>query len=286
MGTVAHDWLIMADYFIYNGQVFSAGDKIIGPTSRALRYGDGLFETLRMKQGRIPLADFHFDRLFRGLNTLQFPVPSAFNIDFLLKQIDQCASANYLLDEARVRLNVFRSEGILQSPTDNSPNFIIEATALDPAYTNLNAEGWTVDIYPHARKSCDLFSPLKHNNFQPYLMAALFANAHHLDDAIVLNQYERIADSKTANIFLVTNNVIITNPVEEGCVDGVLRRFLSQKMKGAKIDLCWKAIHIHDLLDADEVFLTNAVAQMRWVKQFRKKSFSNKVSKQLFQLLK
>jgi len=273
----------MSDVFIYNGNVFSENEKIIGPSSRALRYGDGLFETMRMKQGRISLADLHFDRLFRGLNTLQFRVPAEFNRQFLHEQIDRCAALNKVADSARIRLNVFRSSGSLQAPSDPSPHFIVEAHSLDPAYTELNTDGWTIDIFPHARKSCDLFSCLKHNNFQPYLMAALFAKTHELDDALVLNQYERIADSTLANIFILKKARLITNLPDEGCVDGVMRKFLLEKMKEAKIEVFRQPIHVQDLLEADEVFLTNAVAQMRWVKQFRKKTYPNDFARELFQ---
>jgi branched-chain amino acid aminotransferase len=63
------------NYFNYNGKFFSEGEPVIPADSRALRYGDGLFETIKVKNGLLEMEDEHFARLWNGMQTLQFDIP-------------------------------------------------------------------------------------------------------------------------------------------------------------------------------------------------------------------
>jgi len=275
----------MADYINYNGELLSSDEPIVSANNRGLRYGDGVFETMRMVNGRIPLWALHMERLFEGLKQLKFELPLSFSPEKLLEQTEALCKKNSTTEAARVRFMLFRGNGGLYDPEDLQPNFVIQSWNIDRLSPLMTEDGLSIDIYPDARKSCDKFSNLKLNSFHPYVMAANFAKEHQLNDCLVLNSNDRISDSTIANVFCVQNGIITTPPLSEGCVAGVMRRWLLENRDSGGYNIKEGPISIDDLQEADEIFLSNAVQGIRWVKQFSNKSYSNEASKALYQFL-
>jgi branched-chain amino acid aminotransferase len=267
-------------FFCYNDKFYPAGTSVISPGNRSLRYGDGLFETMKMVNEKIINKDFHFERLFNGLQTLQFNIPKNFTPSFLEKKLRETAAKNNHNNTARMRLMIFRGNGGIFDPKNLLPNYIIETWPLSDSYFNEN--GLAIDIFPGAKKSCDIFSNLKSNNYLPYVMAGLFAKKNNLNDCMVLNSFDRICDSAIANVFIVKGNTIYTPPLAEGCVAGVMRRWLLEKFNDVKHPVIEKNISENDLLNADEIFLTNAISYLRWVANFREKNYSNKITRSIY----
>jgi len=268
-------------FFIYNNKFYSSGTPVISSESRSLRYGDGLFETMKLVKGKIINSQFHFDRLFKGLTLLQFEIPKNFTSNFLQKKIDELLAKNKHGSTARIRLMLFRSNGGLFDVEDLKPNYIIETWALN-AHQQLNEDGLIADAFPDARKSCDFFSNLKTNNYLPYIMAALFARKNKLDDCIIFNSFGRVCDSIIANIFIIKGKKIYTPPLTEGCVAGVMRRWMIEKFDLNPYRVIEKQLVIDDLLDADEFFLTNSISHFRWVRNFKEKKYSNTITKEIY----
>mgnify|MGYP001791986130 CR=1 FL=1 len=77
----------MSISFTYNDKIYKAGTAIIVPDNRSLRYGDGLFETLKINKGIIQLLDYHFERLFSGMEMLQFEIPEYFTPGYIDNKI-------------------------------------------------------------------------------------------------------------------------------------------------------------------------------------------------------
>lgn len=272
----------MSGFIHFNGEIISANEKLAGARNRGLRYGDGIFETIKVIDGKMPLGSYHFDRLLQGLQTLQFELPAHFTREMLSEAILSLCHKNNLENLARVRLNVFRGNGIPSSTEEKDTCFIIEAESFPEAYLSFNEKGWTIDLYKEVKKSCDILSNLKSNNYLPYLMAATYAKKNELNDCLVQNSYDRICDSSIANIFWVKKNQLFTPPLSEGCVAGVMRRYLVDKMQGAGYALEEMICTKQKLLEADEIFLTNALFGIRWVEKLRDKIFTNKLSSQLY----
>lgn len=262
-------------FFIYNDNFFLKGQPVIGTENRSFKYGDGLFETIRLHNGRMINLDFHFERFFKGLNILQFDIPEFFSPSFFIGKINELLKINRIGADARIRMMAFRNDGGVFGPVNNVPHYIIE-TAYSGNQEVLNEDGLIIDIFPDARKSCDLFSNVKSNNYLPSVMAGLFAQKHKLDDAIVLNTAGRVSETAIANLFIIKGVIISTPALSEGCVAGTMRRWMLEKFSLKKYVVIQKNIAVDDVLDADEVFLTNAIQQMRWVKSFRGKHFGNK----------
>ncbi len=270
-------------FFTYNDKIYPNETAVVTPDNRSLRYGDGLFETIKINKGIIQLRDYHFERLFSGMETLRFEVPKNFTATYLENKILELCKKNLHNSFTRVRLMVFRGNGGLFDAENHLPNYIIQTWKIENG-DQLNSNGLSIDVYPDAKKSCDSLANLKSNNYLPYLMAVLYAKKIRVNDCVLLNNYDRICDTTMANIFIMKEGIIYTPPLSEGCVAGVMRRFVINKL-GSRFKIFEKQISIEDLEKADEVFVTNSIKEIRWIKQFRGSQYSNKGVKKIHKIL-
>lgn len=268
--------------FNFNGKIFSEGISIVGADNRGLRYGDGLFETIKMTKGQLIQEDEHFARLWNGMKVLQFDIPKQFTPDKLHEEIAGLVKKNRHENAARVRLNVFRGNGGLYDAKNYLPNYIIQSWDLPEGNGEWNSNGLIAGVYEEVKKSCDILSNLKHNNYLPYILAALKAKKEKWNDAILLNSYGRICDTTIANIFLIQDGVIYTPALSEGCVAGVMRKKIIQELIKFQFKLTEKEISRDDLLNADEIFFTNSIYNLRWVQRIGNKEFSNAISRKIY----
>jgi branched-subunit amino acid aminotransferase/4-amino-4-deoxychorismate lyase len=269
---------------VYNGNFLNKGTTIVSSENRGLRFGDGCFETIKVMNGKIILNDLHFARLLSSLELLGFNLPQSFNAAFLSDTVMELLKSNKHHD-ARVRINVFRGNVGLPDSENDLPNYVIESWKLDKSINDYNEKGLVVDIYKDARKSCDHFSYLKSNNFLPYIMAAKWAKVNQLDDSILLNAFDRIADATIANVFIVQNGILRTPAITEGCVAGVMRKFLINACRKEGIPVEETTVSVDDLQNASEIFLTNVIRGIRWIRQIGEINYTNQVSKLLHRKL-
>jgi len=269
-------------WFNYNGKMFKESTPLIGADNRGLRYGDGLFETMKMKNGQLVLDNEHFARLWKGMSVLQFAIPKHLDPEKLTEEILQVAKKNQHDKAARIRITVFRGDGGLYDAADNTPHYIIQTWALPQNNGELNSNGLDIGIYTAVKKSCDILSNLKTNNYLPYVMAALEAKKQKWNDAILVNQYGRICDSTIANVFLIKDEVVYAPALGEGCVAGVFRKYMIDQLAINDLKCIEKEMTIENLLQADEVFLTNSIYNIRWVKSIADKNFSHSVIQRIY----
>lgn len=262
----------------YNGKILKDDSLLISPDNRSFRYGDGFFETIKVISDKVLLADYHFERLFSSLELLKFEKPSYLTGDYLHKQILELVEKNGHSKAARVRLTFFRGNGGLYDPENHFPNYIIQSWGLENTMAGLNENGLVTDIFPDAQKACDRYANVKSNNYLSYAMAALWAKEQKLNDAIILNSFGRVADSTIANLFIVKDGIIKTPALTEGCVAGVMRRYLLGCLKKEGIPFEETQISVEDVLQASELFLTNAIRGIVWVRQLRENTYQNKVA--------
>lgn len=269
-------------FFIYNGKYFEHGEPVISTGNRALRYADGLFETMRMYHDTILNVDLHFERLFSGMKVLQIEIPKLYSKEFFVTAANALLKKNSHGENARIRLMIFRNGcgGIFDSE-NNSPGYIIETWPL-PEKIKLNENGLVVDIFTDAKKSCDTFSNLKSNNYLSSVMAGLFVKKNKLNDAILLNVFGRVCESAISNIFVVKDKNIFTPSLSEGCVAGTTRRWILENFSHELLMINEKELHVDDLLEADEIFLTNAIHPVRWIQNFRGRNYGNRVANEVY----
>ncbi|MFM7709365.1 MAG: aminotransferase class IV [Ferruginibacter sp.] len=261
-----------ADYFIFNGKLERITSPVLSASTRGLRYGDGLFETIRYANDQLHLIHEHLHRLWCGMEAFQFDLPSLFTPETIIRDIELLLQKNRHR-RARIRVTVFRGDGGLYDPVSHRPQVIIESWAL-PAYSNLAPQhGLWVGIYRDLRKSTDPINNFKHNNCLPYVLGARYAQTNRLNDALILNTNNQLCDSTIANLFLLKNNTLYTPALSEGCVAGVFRKTLIDCLRSTDWAVVEKPISIDEALAADELFLTNAIRLIRPVQQLEDRSY-------------
>jgi branched-chain amino acid aminotransferase len=269
----------------YNGKFIDGSNPIIQANNRGFRFGDGIFETMKLKKGKIIFLDEHLSRLWQGLKRFQFDLPKLFTPDYLESQILALVQKNKH-SAARIRLTVFRGNGGLYDPENLYPNFIIESWDLPETNGDLNENGLQCILFKDALKSIDLYSNLKHNNYLPYLMGAIQAKKMKCNDAIIFNSNFNICDSTIANVFLIKENIIYTPALSEGCIAGVMREFIINELQKNNFNVVEQTISETELANADEVFLTNSIYNMRWVSAIDSFNYQHKMTREIYHLLK
>lgn len=268
----------MSFYSVWNGEIRRNDSICISPDNRSFKYGDGCFETMKVLNGKLLLADLHFQRLFSSMQTLKFVIPPSITPAFLLSLVEELIKINGHKDLARVRLMVYSGDGNLYDTTERIPYYIIQSWNGSPSSNHLNETGLKTNIFFDAKKTVDVFSSLKSNNYLGYAMAAIWAREQGLDDCIVTNAFDRIAESTIANVFINSDGIIKTPSLEEGCVSGVMRKYLLGCFQSEGIPFSESAIDQDELFSASEVFLTNASFGIRWVSSIGKKTYNNSLS--------
>ncbi len=261
-----------------NGDFFPAGAPLLSIQNRSYKWGDGVFETMKVCRGKLLLEDLHFERLFVSLQLLEVVKGSDFTQNNLVSNVLELCFQNNCLLSARVRLAVFRTE-------DNKAGYSIEAIPLDNSVNDWQEEGQIITLFPYARKNMDAFANLKSANFLPYVLAQRYAIEKKADDALVLNAQNLLCDSSKANLFLLKDKHVFTPALHQGCINGVMRRVVLEEIKKMGLRLQQEEITEEQLLSADEVFLTNAIQIIRWVKEYKHVHYTCTQTRKIFEVV-
>ena len=256
-------------YVCYNSQICEAETTLFSAQNRSFKYGDGLFESMVMFRGQIPFFAFHFERLCKGMKTLEIRQGKGFNLNVLQESVAKLRKLHANCENARIRLMVFRETGGFYLPKNNEMNWLLEMSPMSNYCFLLNKKGLRIDIFPNIKKGIDILSPLKTNNALIYIMAALYQQKNALDDCLILNTENYIADATSANVCIVKNNVLVVPKQNDGGVHGIMIARILELAKELSISVIRKSLTINDLRKASEIWLTNAVRGIRWVARFR-----------------
>jgi branched-chain amino acid aminotransferase len=263
----------LSQFINFNGSLLNETSPVVRASSRAVRYGDGLFESMRWENGRISLGDFHIERLFRGLDILQMERPPGFAADYIFTQIRELCKKNRR-ETARIRLNVFREESPLLFPENNRLQFIIEMADLPAS----DPEPLGVTVYRDEKKSTGILSNIKTNNHLIYIMAAKYARLNGFDDALILNVRDGICEATSSNVFFIKDHSVFTPPLTEGCVAGVMRRYLLQQLPSLGFTVQEIPLSLEMIYEMDEVFLTNAIRKIQPVDSMGNKAYPKRAA--------
>ncbi len=276
----------MARRFInFNGDTFQEDEKILTLANRGYRYGDGLFETLRMSRGKLKFVELHADRLQKGMKALKIEGYSHMDTYFLKDKAEELAKRNKISQNARFRLTVFRNAGGLYTPDSNKSGYSLEVTALDSPYYEMNSKGLIMDVYDDILKPVNRLSNLKTSSALPFVMAGLYKKQHRLDEVFILNQNGFLCESLSSNVFLVYKGQIYTPALSEGCVAGIMRQVVMDIAVKYGLEIVEAQINPEILNEVEEVFITNAVNGIQWVMGFNRKRYFNEVSRLLAEKL-
>jgi len=273
------------EYILHNDEFIAIDEKILTVKNRGFRYGDGLFESMRMTGGKLKFAELHADRLQAGMNALKMDGGIFFDEYFLKQKTAELCKKNKLKDSARFRLSVYRDADGLYTPDTNKSGYVLEASAVQETGYGLNKKGLIINVYDEITKPVNKLSNYKTSNSLLFVMAGLYKKQHRLDEAFILNQNGFLCESISSNVFVVYDKQIYTPALSEGCIAGVMRNIVMQTAKANGISIIEAQINPEVLNEAEEVFITNASSGIRWVMGYGRKRYFNEITKSLSAML-
>lgn len=268
----------------HNGKIIDSTSLEVPVNNRALQYGDGIFETMKFANGRINFWEQHYFRLMASMRIVRMEIPLRFSPEFLEQEMQKTLEANDL-DTARIKFLVYRKEGGYYTPDTNDVDYLIFTTSLESPAFQLNEKGLEIDLYRDFYKQKGLLSNLKSSSAMIYTLASIFKKENKLDDVLLLNDDKMVAEASSSNVFMVKDTNVITPPLSDGCIKGVMRNKVLELLPLLGYEVHEQSFSPFDLQKADELFLTNATHGIRWVKAYRKKSFQNNCSLELVKKL-
>lgn len=263
--------------YIDNGQVVMGNPKTDPAAFRATRLGDGFFETVRIIEGVPHAWEAHCDRMEACFKALALEPQPHMTRDFIRKNVDALLEAHGVAN-ARLRLTFYRQGEGTYRPQTNRPGFFGELFPLGHGPFQVKEEGLHLGLYQDLPKHRGKLAPFKLMGNHVYIQAAIWAEQHHFDDVLVCNDAGQIIEATASNLFLVDQGELLTPPVRSGCVGGVMRMAVLNAALKAGIPCYEVDVSAADLLGASEVFLTNAVRGISWVRSFRDKRYYHKMS--------
>lgn len=251
--------------------------------NRGMLYGDAVFETVRFSSGKISFWEDHYFRLMASMRILRMEIPMHFTLESLQDEILKTVDASGLTDKsASIRLTVTRNEGGKYLPTDNTVSFYTFAAELTEPFFILNESDYEVDLYKDHYLNADLLSTLKTANKLIHVTGSIFAKENNLANCLLINTNKTIAEALNGNLFIVKDNHIKTPPLTEGCLRGIVRKQLLDILeKTDSYSIEEAPISPFELQKADELFITNSIIGIQPITKYRKKAYTNTVSKNL-----
>jgi len=250
----------MEEKVFLNGSLVPKQKAKISIEDRGLLYGDGVFETMRSYEGKVFRLDRHLKRLFDSLTLLRLPMP------YQQKEIGEAIygtlKANQL-HEAYIRLTVTRGEGGrgIDLPEKPSPTIIIVAKEFVPYPSHLYREGLRTGIAEIKQISSPL-NQTKSLNFLHNILARIEAKQRGLNEVILINSNGFVSEGTVSNIFMIKNGTLITPDKESGILSGITRNTVIELAIHEGIGVEERKVNPSELMEADEVFLTNTLMEI------------------------
>ncbi|GAB5418696.1 MAG: aminotransferase class IV [Crocinitomicaceae bacterium] len=272
-------------YVNNNGEILPANAPSIRAGNRGHLYGDGVFESIRVFSGRPVNLENHVKRMIEGATKLKMRPPSYYDASFFEEKVLELLKKSGISEGGKCRISLDRSMGGTYSPESNEVEYIIEVYPMDTNSYKLNTRGLEVDLYMDLKKDKSPIANYKTKNGLLYVMAAVAAKEKGLDDYLISNYGGGILEGTSANLFVVSNGVLYTPGLEEGCLAGTMRmQVINLAIKnGIKVYEC--NILPQNLLVADEIFLTNAIQGVIWVGGYRTKRYFSNTARRIVDLL-
>lgn len=265
----------------YNGEIRSSDAKISN-TNRAFLYGDGVFETLRIVNNKILFLEDHYFRLMASMRIVRMQIPNNFTLEYIEEQILNTVNATNCSNSARVRFNVFRNDGGLYLPDTRTVSFLIQASPLSEVEYSVSNASYEVDLYKDFFIPKQLLSSIKTTNKIIHVAGSIFADENNLQNCILLNNEKNVVEALNGNLFMLTGNKLITPSVDDGCVNGVMRKqILRVSKKIEKFQVLEATISPFDLQKADELFITNVIIGIQSITKYRKKKYQTDLAEEL-----
>lgn len=246
-----------------NGEMKPKSEAMISVYDHGLLYGDGVFEGIRVYNGRIFKCEQHMDRLWRCAEAIRLKIP--ISREEMVEIQRRCIEENGITD-GYIRLVVTRGYGDLGLDPNKCPvaGVICIADAIRLYPQSMYEQGMTVVLAKRPRVPIECLDPrIKSLNYLNNILAKTEALDRGFHEAIMLNVQGYVSECTGDNIFVVKDGKVFTPPSEAGILEGITRKFVMETIAPAcGYSVEEKLMKIDEVLDADEVFLTGSAAEM------------------------
>jgi branched-chain amino acid aminotransferase len=267
----------------FNGVLISSENIKLSLENRAFKYGDAIFETVKVLNKKVVFWEDHYFRLMASMRMLRMKIPIEFTLEFLEQEILKTVAAQQEANAYRIRLNIFRKDGGLYTPKTNKIDFTVEVKES----TYQIKDFYSLDVYKDFYNYSGLLSTIKTNNRMVNTLASIFADENDLDNCILLNEKKGVVEVTNGNIFVVKGKVVKTPALTEGCIKGITRlKVLEILFKNKELTIEETSISPFEIQKADEVFITNAIIGVQPVTNYKKKTFTTEIGKKIASNLK
>ncbi len=245
-----------------NGSLVPGDEAKISVFDHGVLYGDGVFEGIRLYNGRVFALDEHLRRLEESAKYILLPLPCS--LQQLETEILDAIRANDLRD-GYIRLVVTRGAGTLglnpfKCP---KPSYFIIVDTIALYSPELYKNGMAIITVPTQRNMSEAVSPrVKSLNYLNNILAKIEALNAGFEEAIMLNKYGFVAECTGDNIFIVKDATIVTPPAYMGALEGITRNCVMRLATQKGYNVKQRVISRHDLFCADECFLTGTAAEV------------------------
>jgi branched-chain amino acid aminotransferase len=269
----------------FNGTII-ASDTSVLTQNRAFLYGDAVFETLKVIKGKILFLEDHYFRLMSSMRVVRMEIPMNFTMEYFEEQVLLLLKSVDLLASSRIRFTVYRNDGGYYLPLNNTVSYLIHASAMESSLYSFENKQYEVDLYKDFYVTKQLLSSIKTTNRILNVTASIYASENGLDNCILLNDQKNVVEALQGNLFLLLGNKLITPPVVDGCLNGVMRKqILALAKKIESLQVVEESISPFDLQKADELFITNVIKGIQPITKYRKKEFKTTISALLLEKL-
>jgi len=268
----------------YNGNFIDQTN--LSFSNRAFLYGDSVFETIKVVKNKVLFWEEHYLRLMSSMRILKIEIPNEFTPDYLENQIKKTNSSISETFSGRVRLTVFREGEGLYLPKSNQASFVINSFQNESILFETKFKTYKVDIYKDYLIQSNLLSNLKTSNRLINVIGSIYAQENGLDNCILLNENKLVTEFLNGNIFLVSDNVVKTPPINSGCLNGVMRNKIIELINKIPLfEILEKDFSAYEIISSQEVWVSNSISGIIPVSQYRNKQFGNSVAKKVIDFL-
>ena len=264
----------------FNGTITDDANILAG--NRAFLYGDSVFETVKILDGKVLFLEDHYFRLMSAMRIVRMEIPMNFTMEYFEEQIFSTAASENFSGSCRARISVYRKEGGFYLPKDNNVSFLITVLPLEDSVYRIEKDQYEVELYKDFIVTKHLLSTIKSSNRMINVTGSIFADENGYDNCLLINDEKNVIEALNGNLFMLMGNKLVTPPISEGCLNGVMRKqILALAKKIETIEVEEAPISPFDLQKADELFITNVVRGIQPITKYRKKEYGMGLAKDL-----
>ncbi|WP_162053895.1 aminotransferase class IV [Pontibacter pamirensis] len=244
---------------LYNNRLLQETELRMPLTNRAFQYNDGFFETIIIRQGRLSFWEDHVQRMQEAAVSLQLSLPPYLTSPAFPEKLLDLAKQQQAMEHGRLKLKFWRSGAGIYTPETNEADWLATVKQTTP----VPILPLQVGLCRQVRTQYSSLSHFKGPNAPLYVVASIEKDTRNMNDMLLLDLQNRVAEFISSNVFWIRDNKVYTPALETGCVNGVLRRNIMRWCRQNDIVVAEVLADVDHLYHADGVISANVTGIKR-----------------------